>query len=300
MLRAIPWLRDRNHLGSGVLSGSDSCPATMRFEEHKSRRQFLARTSLGTEGGRAEQGCWPEQSARSPLNCRQGAPPAFLARLRRWDLRCRLTPFAEAERLMQVELSGTECAVQQAVGNAEFQFAGTTGKPRACSCGWCGPGDRDGAPVCGTDRQNRPARRRMKKMKRFGARNHISLRGIGFSGHPLVNFGGPMVQYSDKFGFGSGILEVYQCADKAHGASIATMLARIWSSYRFLRSLTFMKKPSVKKSEKRGGRAPVSISRSPWLGDAGETLKFPSAVKATTSERSMASGAMLNMRAYER
>ena len=55
---------------------------------------------------------------------------------------------------------------------------------------------------------------------------------------------------------------------------------------------------SSKKSAKKGGRKPHSISRSPWFGECAETAKSPSVVKATTSERSMASGAMLETRAY--
>ena len=61
-----------------------------------------------------------------------------------------------------------------------------------------------------------------------------------------------------------------------------------------------MTKRSSKKSAKRGGRGPVNICRTPWFGEAGETKKSPSVVKGTTIERSMASGAMLTMRAYER
>ena len=57
-----------------------------------------------------------------------------------------------------------------------------------------------------------------------------------------------------------------------------------------------MKKRASKKSPKMGGRSPVRIFRSPWFGEP----ETPSVVKATTSERSMASGAMLNMRAYDR
>src|ERR1022692_1632884 len=72
----------------------------------KSRRQFLARTSLGLLGGAAV--C--PSKAQKPAELPPGAPPAFGAAP---AVGPEVSPstFAEAEKLMQVELTGNERAV---------------------------------------------------------------------------------------------------------------------------------------------------------------------------------------------
>ena len=55
-----------------------------------------------------------------------------------------------------------------------------------------------------------------------------------------------------------------------HASSLtASTEALILSSYRFLRSLTFRKRRSSKKSAKIGGRAPKSVARSSGSGESG-------------------------------
>jgi hypothetical protein len=72
----------------------------------KSRRQFLARTSLGLLGAAAA----GPSKAQKPAELPPGAPPAF-GTAPAVGPEVSPTTFAEAEKLMQVELSGTERAV---------------------------------------------------------------------------------------------------------------------------------------------------------------------------------------------
>ena len=72
----------------------------------KSRRQFLARTSLGLLGAAAAGPSKAQKPAELPL----GAPPAF-GTAPAVGPEVSPTTFVEAEKLVQVELSGTERAV---------------------------------------------------------------------------------------------------------------------------------------------------------------------------------------------
>jgi len=72
----------------------------------KSRRQFLARTSLGLLGAAAAR----PSKAQKPAELPPGAPPAF-GTAPAVGPEVSPSTFAEAEKLMQVELTGTERAV---------------------------------------------------------------------------------------------------------------------------------------------------------------------------------------------
>ena len=72
----------------------------------KSRRQFLARTSLGLLGAAAAR----PSKAQKPVELPPGAPPAF-GTAPAVGPEVSPSTFAEAEKLMQVELRGTERAV---------------------------------------------------------------------------------------------------------------------------------------------------------------------------------------------
>ena len=61
-----------------------------------------------------------------------------------------------------------------------------------------------------------------------------------------------------------------------------------------------MNKRSSKKSAKSGGTGPVIMSRSPWFGDAGDIKKSASEAKTTSSDRAIASSAVISMRANDR
>ena len=72
----------------------------------KSRRQFLSRTSLGLLGAAAAR----PGKAQKPAELPPGAPPAF-GTAPAVGPEVSPSTFAEAEKLMQVELSGTERAI---------------------------------------------------------------------------------------------------------------------------------------------------------------------------------------------
>ena len=99
------FLRNCGLLGRGAPRGSGVSPATIQFggPMSKSRRQFLARTSLGLISAAA---AGPSR-AQKPAELPPGAPPAF-GTAPAVGPEVSSSTFAEAEKLMQVELSGTE------------------------------------------------------------------------------------------------------------------------------------------------------------------------------------------------
>src|ERR1017187_4716811 len=132
------WAFSHSHVQSGAAGGwADLCPATMRFGGHmsKSLRQFLSRTSLGLLGTAAA----GPSKAQKPAELPPGAPPAF-GTAPAVGPEVSPSTFAEAEKLMQVELSGTERAV--AAGSWRTTMAALyerrtgdlheRGRPRVC------------------------------------------------------------------------------------------------------------------------------------------------------------------------